>query len=270
MIAASLPLLQATCFLLGFWGLINGFQWLAGMPSLQSGRALGWDLQGLRRSRLYRSNLLTTLFVSHGLSAMVVVQLVASLALLGLPVSSLSFVWLSGFWLTMQLLAFRLRPDGADKMILVVVSGALLQLLGLQFQSDRFVLAGGLWTGGQLTIAYFASGASKVLLAPWRQGEALRAALSSYMWGHRWSAPVVRHPRTAKLLAWTIILLELAFPLALLMPMAWLCAILGCFLLFHLAIAVIMGLNHYPWAFLAAYPSVLLVSQWLRSSLGLD
>ena len=38
----------------------------------------------------------------------------------------------------------------------------------------------------------------------------------------------------------------------------------------HLAMAVTMGLNTYPLAFICAYPSVVLLSQALRGLFGID
>lgn len=266
----ALPLFRATCALLGLWGIISTAQWFADMPRWQRGRALGWDLQRLRRGRLYGSNLVAVLFDTTGLSVLAGILLLASLALIAQPWPSANLVWLACFATAAFLLAARSGQDGSDKMALVVVSGAILQAIGILNSEPRLVLAGALWTGGQLTIAYFAAGASKLGLSRWRQGDALVDVFNSYTFGHRWAAAAVRQRRVAVLLAWLIMLPEVAFPLALLAPSGWLCAILAVFFLFHAAIAIVMGLNRYPWAFLAAYPSVLLVGHWLRSALGMS
>ena len=265
-----IPLLRATCVLLGIWGVINAAQWFADMRQWSDGRALGWDLQRLRRGRLYRVNFYRSLYNPTGLSVLAGVLLITSVALIVTPFSVATIALLGCFAVATLLLALRSGTDGADKMALVVATGAMLQSFGASFGEQRLVLAGVLWTGGQLTLAYFASGASKALLAPWRQGDALGAVFSSYMWGHRWMAAITRRRETAMFLAWLVMLPELLFPLALMAPFDWLCVILAGFFLFHMAIAVMMGLNHYPWAFLAAYPSVLLLGQWLRSTLGLN
>jgi hypothetical protein len=269
-VSPIIPFLRATCLLLGIWGVINAAQWFADVRQWSDGRALGWDLQRLRRGPLYNVNFSRSLYNPTGLSVLAGVQLFTSTVLIAMPVSAATIAWLGCFAAATLLLALRAGPDGADKIAMVVATGALLQSFGLSYEEPRLVLAGALWTGGQLTIAYFASGATKLLLEPWRRGDALKAVFSSYMWGHRWTAAIVRQRGTAQLLAWLIMLMELLFPLALIAPFNWLCAILAGFFLFHLAIAAIMGLNHYTWAFLAAYPSVLLVGQWLRSALGLN
>lgn len=264
--AASLTLTSA---LLGIWGALNALQWLVDRQAWRGGTALGWDLQQMRRGRLLGSPVVARVYSHAGLTALAAVQLAAAIALIANRWPLAAMVALAGFALTTLLLSLRDGPDGADKMALVVASGSLVQLLGISIGEDRIVLAGVLWIGGQLAIAYFAAGASKLLLGPWRNGAALSAALSSFMWGHRWSARVVGHRPASVALAWFIMLAEVLFPLALFASPLWLGGILAGFLLFHLGIAVVMGLNTYPWAFLAAYPSVLLLGQWLRSAVGL-
>jgi hypothetical protein len=255
--------------LLGLWSLLHAAQWLAELPRWSRGSAAGWDLQRLRRGIKGRSKLIAELYSPVGMQILALVLGLAAIGLLALPIGPGSVPLLAVALTLTLLLALRSVPDGADKMATVVAGGALLQALGLTLDNRTLVLAGALWTGGQLAIAYFAAGASKLVLADWRSGAAPRAALSSYMWGSRLSAWAVRKPGAALVLAWTVMLLETLFPLALLLPTPWLIAVLGGFLLFHWVIAVVMGLNTYPWAFLAAYPAAIWLGQWLRAALGL-
>lgn len=267
--SVGLPLLQLSAALIGLCGALTSAQRLSDMANWRDANALGWELQRLRRRTLTRSHAAALVFAQPGLTILVAAQLVASLALIARPGLAAMIALLVCFLVAALLLALRSSADGGDKIVTIATTGALLQAAGVWLDQPRLALAGVLWAGGQLTIAYFASGASKVLLDPWRRGEALSAALTSFMFGHRWTAPLVRNAKVTRWLAWAIILLELAFPLALLAPTSWLCTVLAGFFLFHLAIAVVMGLNHYPWAFLATYPSVVLLGQWLRSVLGL-
>lgn len=259
--AASLRL---TAALLGCWGLLTALQGLADRRSWEEGRALGWDLQRLRRSRWLKGGVPAALWSSRGITGLLLLQLVSALTLLVIPALAALVV----LYLSSLLLALRFGPDGGDKLALVVCPGAILVALGLALPAPSLILAGTLWTGGQLTIAYFASGASKLIIPQWRSAEALRAALTSYSFGNGPSAAVVRSAPLARVIAWAIMLIEALFPLALLLPFGWLCAVLALALLFHLAIAVVMGLNTYPLAFLAAYPSTLLLSQFLRGAIG--
>lgn len=262
-------LLRASCVLLGLWGLLHAAQWLADLRHWRRGQALGWDLQGLRRGARGRSAVLARLYDADGLRVLALLLALVSLVLIALPIRPASTLAILLYLGLIQLLAQRGLADGADKIAVVAASGALLQALGLALSQPVLVLAGGLWAGGQLTIAYFAAGASKLLLRDWRSGAAPRAALTSYMWGSRWSAAATGIKGVAPVLGWTVMLCEVLFPLALLAPLPWLLAALTCFFVFHAAIALVMGLNTYPPAFLAAYPATIWLSQWLRAALDL-
>ncbi len=262
MIATEI-LIRLGCALLGVWGALHSLQWLADLRHWRDGTALGWDLQRLRKSRLLRSQVVGWLYGQRGLRALAIALLFTAAALLVLPLMLATTALLAVFFVLVFVLAQRASADGADKIAMAVASGLCLQSLGLAIASDRLVLAGALWTGGQLTLAYFASGASKLILAEWRNGTAPKQALTSHSWGQQWIAVLVDKPGISVALAWLIMGVETLFPLALFAPTPLLYAALGCMFLLHLMIAIVMGLNTYPWAFLAAYPSVLFLGQWL-------
>lgn len=267
MIATEL-LIRCSCALLGLWGMLHALQWFADLPRWRDGTALGWDLQRLRKSPFLRSHAVAWIFGDGGLQALVAGLLFASAALLVLPLMVLTIPLLAVFLLLVVALAQRSFTDGADKIVIVVASGALLQSAGLAVGSDQLVLAGGLWTGGQLALGYFAAGASKVLLAGWRNGAVLRQVLTSYAWGRPWTAALVSKTGASLVLGWLIMGIETLFPLALFAPAPVLYGALAGMFLLHLAIAVVMGLNTYPWAFLAAYPSALFLGQCVAMTLG--
>jgi hypothetical protein len=129
------------------------------------------------------------------------------------------------------------------------------------------VLAGVLWSGGQAVIAYCTTGVAKLALASWRDGLALRAALSSYQWGEARTATLLARPGVALAAAWAVILLEALFPLALFGPAWLLAAALAAMFTLHLAIAVVMGINTYPWAFLSTYPAIWALGELARGVL---
>lgn len=262
-------LVRAGCALLGLWGLLNAAQWLIDAPNWADGSPLGWDLQRLRRGALVRSEPIAQLYGTTGLRVLAGALLLASLGLLLLPLSCITVALLATFALAELALSLRGGSDGAGKIALVTATGLILQVAGLLTGVPDLLLAGGLWTGGQLTIAYFAAGASKALLVPWRNGQAVRGALTSYTAGHRWAAVALRDDRVARTLGWAIILAEIAFPLALFAPLPVMLAALAAMVLLHLGIAIVMGLNTYPWAFLAAYPSALLLHQWIARAVDI-
>lgn len=66
-----------------------------------------------------------------------------------------------------------------------------------------------------------------------------------------------RHPWISRALTWTTWGLECSFPLVLVVgfPAGYLW--LGWGAVFHLGIAVVLGLNTFPWAWLATYPAII-------------
>ncbi len=150
-------------------------------------------------------------------------------------------------------------------MALVVAYGLLLQIAGASAELPLLSVAGILWVGGHLTLAYVTSGIGKIILSGWRNGDVPRKTLSSYLHGHRMAHGLITHPGLAVTLAWSVMLIETLFPLALISPLPVLAGVLCVMALFHMATAMFMGLNTYPIAFVAAYPSLLLLAQWLNA-----
>jgi hypothetical protein len=259
--------LEASCRILGAWAILAGMGWLADAPRWADGGPLGRDLHRWQRSRWTRWRLFDVLHSSRGLAVLGAFQAMLGLWFLLAPSHPLLALFALGLTIAVQVL--RGGGDGADKLALVVIAGSILQALGNAHDLPALTFAGVLWIGGQLTLAYATSGYSKLRHAVWRSGAAIRGALSSYAFGCGWAARLVRADGSAKLLAWAVILPELLFPFALLLPPEWLAAALGLFLLFHLVIAAAMGLNTYPLAFAAAYPATLMLGQWLRVQLGI-
>lgn len=253
--------LQLTCRLLGLWGTVNALQWWVDRHAWRIGGPLGMDLLSLTRSRLFAPHGPVGRLAAISLRLPLALQFAAALILLAAPVQGLRPLVLVALLASTWLLGLRARIDGADKMALVVTLGTLLQSTA----HPALVLAGQWWIAGQLVLAYVTSGAAKLRLACWRDGSATIGALSSYGAGQRHVAAMLRRRGAAPLISWWLMLAECAFPLALLAPLPALLVVLGLFLLFHLATALVMGLNTYPWAFAAAYPSVVLAGGQLQA-----
>lgn len=113
----------------------------------------------------------------------------------------------------------------------------------------------------QLTLSYFMSGWVKVVNPDWRRGRALRDVFqfSAYPVAENLRA-LAERPRLLFAASWAVMLFELAFPAALLHP-ASLVAALAIAALFHLANAVLFGLNRFFWVWISAYPAILWFQQ---------
>lgn len=256
----SAPLLNAAAFAqtlhwmvvpLAVWCTLASLELLAVRGAFRPGGVLGSDLTGLVRGRMNPAILGPRAFA--GLAAL---RLAAGLALpvAGGASAALLLVILAA---TVLLGIASGGGDGADKIALVACLAALLIALGLWLGDRRLCLAGLVWAAGQVTIAYVASGAAKLARDFWRDGSALAAAMTSYRSGNRLAAAIVRHRAAALPLAWGVMLVETLFPIALVAPQPVCLAILGMLAAFHVATALVMGLNTYPWAFAATYPCIM-------------
>ena len=116
------------------------------------------------------------------------------------------------------------------------------------------------YLGVQVILSYFISGIVKLANPAWRNGHALRNvfAFSAYPVAENLRA-LQGHPRLLQSASWGVIAFEVAFPLSLASTPALLIA-LPLATAFHLANAVLFGLNRFVWFWLAAYPSIL----WLQ------
>ncbi len=108
----------------------------------------------------------------------------------------------------------------------------------------------------QLCASYFIAGVVKVRRPRWRDGSALPALFALPQYRASWlSQKLLRHPILSFALSWTILVFELAFPLALLNQQSSFTFLTVAFL-FHLTNAAVLGLNRFLWIWPAAYPAL--------------
>lgn len=117
------------------------------------------------------------------------------------------------------------------------------------------------YLGVQLMLSYMISGWVKVINPDWRSGRALRDVFqfSAYPVSENLRSWADR-PRMMAVMSWLVMGFELAFPLTLAsQPM--LIVGLAVAASFHLANAVLFGLNRFFWTWLSVYPAII----WLQA-----
>lgn len=151
---------------------------------------------------------------------------------------------------------------GSDYMTMVLLLGLSASALPFGEIAQRAGLG---YICAQLVLSYFIAGLVKLRRSAWRSGHALGAFLGSERYGTPpWLQRFVT-PRVGLVLAWSVMVFELAFPLTLLRPHAALgFAALG--LAFHAANAIAFGLNRFLFAWAAAYPALVYFSAALGES----
>lgn len=255
---------------LAIWSTIAALQLIAVRRGFYPGAPLGPDLTALVRGRINPRLLASPLAAPGGLLGLLLVRLIAGLMLPFLAAGPAAVALAVLLVATALVVLLTGGSDGADKIALVAAVAALLIAIGLVSGDAHLCLAGVAWGAGQATTAYVTSGAAKLARPFWRDGRALAAAMTSYRSGHALAAAVVRNRATALVLAWGVMLVETLFPVALVAPPVVGIAILGTLAAFHVATALVMGLNTYPWAFIATYPCVMAANALLRGAgLGL-
>ncbi|MFW6693981.1 alpha/beta fold hydrolase [Streptomyces sp. MAR4 CNX-425] len=116
----------------------------------------------------------------------------------------------------------------------------------------------------QVCMAYFTSGAAKLISPVWRDGTAIPEIFRTSTFGDPLFFRAVRdRPWLAKSVAWATILGEMAFPLVLVAPRPVARGILAAGTGFHLGNARFMGLNRFVWSYCSTYPALAHVSRSL-------
>lgn len=172
----------------------------------------------------------------------------------------LSAALLAGLLVSSAWLVIRSRGPvcgGSDSMFFQVQLGLFLAALG--FLHPTMPTLGLGWIAAQSVLSYFLAGVGKLRNSAWRDGAALQRLFASNGSYVLW--PGIRRLAGAKclcaLLGWGIVLFELTFPAVLLVPLEGRYVFLGLALAFHVANAVVLGLNRFLWAWAATYPALL-------------
>jgi hypothetical protein len=155
--------------------------------------------------------------------------------------------------------------NGADEMTLIMFVSLSIVLAS----PDEWVWKCGLFfVAGQLLLAYCTSGYIRIRESTWRDGSALLVVLRQHTYGNRWFwLRARRHPGWNRWMSRTVLLYECAIPIVFFIPMKFVYFFLAFGVIFHVLNAVVMGLNTFLWAFVAAYPALLWSSAYVHEHL---
>lgn len=131
--------------------------------------------------------------------------------------------------------------DGADQMTILIFSALTLA----RFADTPEAGAISLWfLALQTCLSYFTAGVAKASSRVWRNGEAITGIFRTVVYGHSSIARTIgRHPVSAIIAGWSVIVTECSFVFALISPQPIVFAFLFGGLLFHIMSAIFMGLN---------------------------
>lgn len=248
---------------------------LAARRAFADDALLGWPLLR-QRSRLPgdgpAARVLGLLFAERGILWLHAARLLAAGALLGLVnhdfLRPASLFVLVVAQCLLHLRQFGVAIIGGDRMRMLILGALTLREL-----APESVLASKavLWfLAGQCALAYWTSGLLKCWRTPeWRNGTAVGVLLRMEFLGDTGFASwLCVRPGLNRAVTWSVLVLEVCFPLALICSPSVAAVFVTCAFLMHLGIAHFMGLAPFLWAFLASYPAVMFVSSQARGWLG--
>lgn len=152
---------------------------------------------------------------------------------------------------------------GADQMANVVSLALLIGQLAGTPGARAATLA---FIGLQSCLAYATAGFAKYGQVGWHDGSFIREIFSTRALGHPTVARWMQQPgRLPALTGKVVVIGECAFPLLLMMPSEVMIVGLCLGVVFHLAAALVMGLNTFLWVFPATYPAVIFLGEWVQS-----
>ncbi|AVH55861.1 MULTISPECIES: hypothetical protein [Streptomyces] len=161
------------------------------------------------------------------------------------------------FVLTVHLmlhLRFLVGMDGADQMQTVLWAGLFVYSLT---DDERVRLAAVSFVVAQLLLSYIVAGVAKAASPTWRSGRAVALIVRTQGYGVRGARELLSVPLISAAACWATIAFELGAPVlfaltALTAPA--LVVLIASGILFHLSIALVMGLPSFIWSFLGTYP----------------
>lgn len=221
-----------------------------------AGRLLGWlHPEGPTANPV--AMLTRCLYQPPAPQAILLARAGAALACLVLPYGSLAVCGLLA-WLVIAQLYFNRRftilRGNCDTLTLVCLSAAFAG--SLPAASPRLQAAALAFVAFHAALAYAMTGYDKLKSPLWRDGTRLAHILQD---GNYRFPPLadwpLRHPRWVAVGAWSVILLELLFPLCVVLPPEGFWLFIAGGVVFHAAVAFMMGLHGFWWTFVSSYPA---------------
>jgi Vitamin K-dependent gamma-carboxylase len=249
---------QISCVLVGIALLVSSVEYMASADLYQESNLLSWKVFGQRGTTL--GVWLAPLCDGVGLMCVVGLRAIAGVALFmtlsqGWNTAAIALALLASLFLGYRSPA---GGDGSDQMTIVVLSGLLIASLPINSNAR---MAGYWLIAAQSALSYFTAGIAKAVSPVWRDGSAPVLIFRTATYGQlRLSRFCAQYPSVSRTICWGTIVFEVGFPFALFGPLPVLAAALIAGALFHIVTAAVMGLNVFTWAFVAAYPSILVVA----------
>jgi hypothetical protein len=145
--------------------------------------------------------------------------------------------------------------DGSDQMKVIVLVSLFIFYISPDLIVKQFAI---FFICFQALLSYFTSGFAKLVSPVWRGGEAMRGIMNTMGYGNKViSRLLVKNAKLSKVICWSIIVFECIFPLLVFTGVNSAIIFIVIGIMFHLSIAIFMGLNNFFWSFVSTYPAIL-------------
>ena len=241
--------------------IISSLEFIICPKMVNNNSILNWQVFKLRHNLLihkFWENIFDRLYHPRAYQGLLLARMLAAIMVLMTPLSGMNeniFIHFITITSLLMLLRTTFGMEGSDQFVLVIFISLSIILLDNKI---LIIKTGILFIAAQLCLAYLTSGYYKIITPDWWNGVSLQGVLNTKNFGNRQlSALLLKNKTLSKLLSRAFILWECTFPLILILPKELKLIFLVFGVLFHFCIALIMGLNNFFWAFLAAYPAIL-------------
>lgn len=252
--------------LIGFSLLVSSIEILIAKTSLIHDEIAAWQIIKYRSHITQKGilgNFLDTISTQHNMNFLKALRalfggLLLVTALMGHIYGILIII---NFLLTLMILVR--SPYGFEGSYQLQIIILCCLSIAMLFWIDKFIVHLALWfITFQILLAYFTAGAVKVVAKDWRSGIAIVNALSTKTFGNFAVADFLdNHRALAFIGCWIVIGFELFLPFAFIIGGPTLYVFLAIALLFHIGVAIVMGLHRFVPIFLSTYPIIVYCRQ---------
>lgn len=237
---------------------IKSCEYLYTINSFQKGKPFDYSIIGIDMFQMSKlAWFFNAIYSKGGVMFLTITSLVCSLIIFSSPFESMGFTGALMILLVVNLFLYYRHSyglDGADQMSLLLIVTLFLCFVFVSNPAIQEI--GVFFIALQLSLSYTVSGIAKLVSKKWRNGTAVQGILSTYTYGMNFTRNnLTKNKFLCWVICWMTIIIETFFPLVLFLSPEITLIFLAFGFLFHLSIAIVMGLNDFVWGFSAAYPA---------------
>lgn len=246
--------------------IVSATEWLSLWHHFKEDGFYSWKIRKIRSSVFLKYTVFNYLYSYPYVLMLLLIQVIAALTLLMFN-QNFTVLSICSFIIATISILFSLRSyvgyTGADQMLKIIFTTASLCFV---FKTKETLSIGLTFLAIQLIIAYATPGVLRLFEKGWKNGTHLLLITRQHTYGNKTLYEILKSNNRLRIAgSWAIVLFEFGILFAFLLPPGFLLLYLFVGIVFHLTNAIIMGLNIFPWAFVAVYPAYFWFSVLIRT-----